>query len=108
MHAYRPHTRDTLQSTPGSVLRSGYLIKRGGIIKSWKKRHFSLNSNGIVSYYDEPQSLHPLGQARAPMSYTAQSYVRTDQPGHHGRRVLAEGRAQDPLARLLGGSTAGC
>jgi len=36
------------------IIRSGYLIKQGGRVKSWKRRYFALAGNGTLFYYKDP------------------------------------------------------
>jgi len=40
-------------------MKSGYLIKQGFKIKSWKKRWFLL-SNSLISYFKTPRDMKPI------------------------------------------------
>lgn len=42
------------------IEKQGYLVKRGGIVKNWKKRWFVLRGN-ILYYYSAPDQKEPLG-----------------------------------------------
>lgn len=42
--------------TEEQIIKEGYLIKQGRIVKSWKKRWFVLYSNCIV-YYEKPREI---------------------------------------------------
>ncbi|GKT27920.1 hypothetical protein ADUPG1_007196 [Aduncisulcus paluster] len=41
------------------VVKSGYIIKQGGTIKSWKQRFMILTSCGTIRYFESPSSLAP-------------------------------------------------
>ena len=44
----------------GAVLRAGYMQKEGKMVKSWKKRWFVLQKNGVVSYYHNKDEQVPI------------------------------------------------
>eukprot|EP01102_Stenamoeba_stenopodia_P011124 TRINITY_DN3402_c1_g1_i1.p1 TRINITY_DN3402_c1_g1~~TRINITY_DN3402_c1_g1_i1.p1 ORF type:complete len:213 (+),score=38.64 TRINITY_DN3402_c1_g1_i1:257-895(+) len=41
------------------ILKSGYLVKQGHIVKNWKKRWFVLRYY-TLSYFDDEEAIHPL------------------------------------------------
>lgn len=53
-HDFEGHIRNTLASGGAqvTVLRQGYLLKRGsGMRREWKRRYFVLDSQGMLYYY---------------------------------------------------------
>jgi len=40
-----------ISAPQNAILKRGYLKKEGKLFKSWKKRYFILENNGVVSYY---------------------------------------------------------
>ena len=45
------HTVRVRVRPPPMEVHRGWLTKQGGVIKSWKKRLFVLDSNGVLSYF---------------------------------------------------------
>merc|ERR1712079_738817 len=46
----------------GSVLKQGYMQKEGKMVKSWKKRYFVLQKNGVMSYYHNNKENVPIAK----------------------------------------------
>eukprot|EP01114_Cavostelium_apophysatum_P022806 TRINITY_DN8379_c0_g1_i1.p1 TRINITY_DN8379_c0_g1~~TRINITY_DN8379_c0_g1_i1.p1 ORF type:complete len:588 (-),score=142.77 TRINITY_DN8379_c0_g1_i1:130-1893(-) len=46
--------------SPNSCLKEGYLLKRSGMVKNWKKRWFTLSGN-TLAYYREKGEQEPMG-----------------------------------------------
>lgn len=44
-------------------MRTGYMMKRGHLVKNWKNRYFVLD-NGSLTYYEGPQKLPPYGSGK--------------------------------------------
>merc|ERR1712013_152192 len=38
------------------IVRQGWMMKKGDIIKNWKKRYFVLQSNRVLNYYESSSS----------------------------------------------------
>ena len=43
-------------STKADIIRHGFLMKKGQVNKSWKKRWFVLYENNCLSYYEHPEN----------------------------------------------------
>ena len=57
IHIYMPHTHTHTISQikdKDTVYKQGFLVKQGGLVKSWKKRLFVLDYGGL-SYYKTEQ-----------------------------------------------------
>jgi hypothetical protein len=50
----------TVRPAPVEVFR-GWMVKQGGLIKSWKRRLFVLDSNGVLSYFKNDPDLAKAG-----------------------------------------------
>lgn len=42
-------------------IHAGWLFKRGGRVKTWKKRYFVLTTDFLLAYYDDPGATAPKG-----------------------------------------------
>lgn len=45
-----------------AVLKQGYMQKEGKMVKSWKKRYFVLQKNGVMSYYHNNKENVPIAK----------------------------------------------
>eukprot|EP00005_Dracoamoeba_jomungandri_P014211 CAMPEP_0174265476 /NCGR_PEP_ID=MMETSP0439-20130205/26645_1 /TAXON_ID=0 /ORGANISM="Stereomyxa ramosa, Strain Chinc5" /LENGTH=1287 /DNA_ID=CAMNT_0015351947 /DNA_START=244 /DNA_END=4104 /DNA_ORIENTATION=+ len=52
INKYQDDISVLLEKTKSDVVAEGWLHKRGGIVKSWKHRYFTLLTNGELKYYD--------------------------------------------------------
>jgi len=55
-------TDDDLGKKPKMVLKEGYMRKEGKMVKSWKRRYFKLQKNGVMSYYHNNQEDAAIGK----------------------------------------------
>ncbi len=53
-----------------NILKQGYLMKEGKLFKSWKKRWFVLNKNGVISYYNSHFEQEPIA------SFSIKNYIQ--------------------------------
>ena len=44
------------------IVKEGYMHKQGGFVKTWRKRWFELQNNGIISYYHNPNEDYPIAR----------------------------------------------
>jgi hypothetical protein len=42
------------------TVKAGFLTKKGRIMQNWKRRFFTLNNHGILTYYTSPNQVHLL------------------------------------------------
>eukprot|EP01083_Nonionella_stella_P157616 511900_1 len=54
------HSNGPAQSYSQQSLKSGFLEKQGGAIKTWKRRWFVLQINGQLSYYMDQKAKKPI------------------------------------------------
>jgi calcium-dependent protein kinase len=47
---------------PQAIVKQGYMQKEGKMIKSWRRRWFVLQNNGVMSYYHNEHESTPLGR----------------------------------------------
>merc|ERR1712048_1387734 len=57
--------KDTLKQASkksSGFVKTGYMQKEGKMIKSWKKRYFTLDANGVLKYYQDKSETTPISQ----------------------------------------------
>ena len=52
---------NTYEIPETDVIRIGYMLKKGELVKSWKRRLFLLRTNGAIHYYSEKERPKPRG-----------------------------------------------
>lgn len=74
-----------------SLEKSGYLLKMGSRVKTWKRRWFVLRQ-GQITYYKSPvrwsrssTATEMLGESGRPGSHRAKVWQVGEQPGRHPR-----------------------
>src|SRR5690606_12758852 len=73
-----PNTMETPSTDQPSVLLSGYLLKKGHFVKSWKKRWFVLDTSAVLSYYKKKEDKTPVGRI---ILDNASLFIKLDQLG---------------------------
>merc|ERR1712154_320651 len=48
---------ESVKSSGIQIVKQGWMMKKGELIKSWKKRYFVLNSNKILNYYESDKAV---------------------------------------------------
>merc|ERR1712113_349572 len=54
--------KDTKKIDPDAIAKEGYMQKEGKMIKSWRRRWFVLQNNGIMSYYHDEHEENPIAR----------------------------------------------
>jgi len=54
--------KDKKKIDPDAIAKQGYMQKEGKMIKSWKRRWFVLQNNGIMSYYHDNHEENPIAR----------------------------------------------
>ena len=54
--------KDKKKLNMDAIAKQGYMMKEGKMWRSWKKRWFVLQNNGIMSYYHNEQESNPIAR----------------------------------------------
>merc|ERR1712130_1007843 len=78
--AAQKKTKPKKKVSPNDVLLQGYMQKEGKMIKSWKKRWFVLDNNGVLKYYHNENETQPISQVNVKNStkLTNKSWSKTN------------------------------
>eukprot|EP01104_Vermistella_antarctica_P017040 TRINITY_DN595_c0_g4_i1.p1 TRINITY_DN595_c0_g4~~TRINITY_DN595_c0_g4_i1.p1 ORF type:complete len:1318 (+),score=282.36 TRINITY_DN595_c0_g4_i1:226-4179(+) len=99
-------TRGRRASTADTIM-TGYLKKQGGSHKSWKKRWFSLRSDGHLAYYKSKEDTTPLGMVRILLSSTNQTKEEEEAMRFHlttpARTYVFECETPDEVLKWMSG-----
>lgn len=64
----------------GGVIRSGFLVKQGGRVKSWKRRYFVLAGNGTMYYFKDATTFAARGEIKMDGTWKAVPFTTPKLP----------------------------